>query len=158
MVDERERFPLLWQTLDRPREREVWRTAYLGRRASDPETAWFVKVFAGERSRPIMVIGPLVGIFVGLGIAWNAWMLNNSLYFATAILLILVWLLFAVVTLMCRRAFRANEPIAVPPGCAGHTRKSGAGTALPLAGVYRGVDRIRPGGSERRRLSVRAED
>jgi hypothetical protein len=49
-MDERWRLLLLWKTLDRRRRAEIRRYAWHGRQASDPETAWFVKVLAGALS------------------------------------------------------------------------------------------------------------
>jgi hypothetical protein len=115
------RNPLLWRkppgvTLDSDYEREIMRTAFLGRRAHDRETAWFVAHFARDRLR-------LTWLFVGGIVLFTAqvvWAVVSGSFEWWHVLIVVVvlwnvWFLFAY-----RRALRLNEPVAtLPPGLEG---------------------------------------
>jgi hypothetical protein len=119
-MDERRRFLLLWKTLDRRRRGEIRRYAWLGRQASDPEAAWFVKVLAGALSTggrgSVLAVGSLAWIALG---AVTIVLIGNGVdrpfAFVVAILQILTGLLGLFLFAMYRRARRVNEPIAVRP-------------------------------------------
>lgn len=119
-VDERRRFRLVWKALDRGRRWEVRRLAWLGRRASDPETAWFVKMFTEQFKR-------WSAVFVGAGLLWIALGtvtiavmrdrgVDQPFTFGVALLQIITGLAYLGLLPMYRRAHRVNEPVAVPPG------------------------------------------
>ncbi len=115
-------------TLDRDYEREIMRTAFLGRRADEPETAWFVAHHARDRLRLTWLYGSSIMFFAALILlsivsGSSKWW---SQLIAVAIILGNVWFLYAY-----RRALRLNEPIAtVPPGLEGR----GKGNATPTRG------------------------
>lgn len=119
-MDERRRFRLLWKALEGRRRGEIRRHAWLGRQASDPETAWFVKMFAGQ-------VALRSGLFVVAGLVWIALGttmivvirdrgVDRPFAFGVAVMQIFTGLLFFGVLAMYRRAHRVNEAIAVPPG------------------------------------------
>jgi hypothetical protein len=119
-VNERKRFRLLWKALDSPRRWEVRRHAWLGRKAEDPETAWFVMMFVDQfvRWSALVVVAALV--WVGLGVLTLAIIRRNAvdvpLSVAVAIEQIVVGVLTLAGLMMYRRAHRLNASVAVAPG------------------------------------------
>src|SRR5438477_10723163 len=63
------RFKLLWRALPRGGRREIILLAALGRRAPDPETAWFVTEFVGPR-KPLQWIVVVVSVCMLALVAW----------------------------------------------------------------------------------------
>ena len=119
--DDRE-FRLIYRTLGVKGRMKVSTLAFLGRRASDPETAWLVYMFSLQQLR-LRWLRLLLGVTL---LAVSVW-----LFVQTRSLHLLLVLQFAVgiVILASRwmhpRAVRVNEPIARSPSDVGRGRRAG---------------------------------
>jgi hypothetical protein len=111
--DDRRRFRLVWLTLDMKRRMRVSGLAILGRRAPDPETAWFVYMFALGQLR-LRWFRLLAGIAL-LGVVVWAFARTHE----PAPLLVLQFVagvIFLLASLWTHsRAVRVNRPIARAP-------------------------------------------
>ena len=88
-MSDRRRFWLLWKALPRARRWEVNKLAWLGRQASDPETAWFVtQVARGRlRARWFVLVTSLVSVgLVTWAILQTGWHWSMLPYTAQALL------------------------------------------------------------------------
>jgi hypothetical protein len=119
-MSERTRFRLLWMALDRHQRFEVRRHAWLGRRAPDPETAWFVARFTDQFVRWTWVYVAAGLLWIALGTVTIAIIrdrgVDRPFTAAIAVLQIVTGLLFFGLLAMYRRAHRLNRPVAVEPG------------------------------------------
>jgi uncharacterized membrane protein affecting hemolysin expression len=107
------RFRLIFRTLGISGRMKVGTLALLGRRASDPETAWLVYMFSLRQLR-LRWLRLLLGFTL---LAVSAWLFaqTHSLH----LLLVLqfsVGIVFLASLWMHSRAVRLNEPIARAPG------------------------------------------
>jgi hypothetical protein len=111
-----QKFIRISQTLGFKRRMRVGFLALLGRRAEDPETAWFVCRSVSIRSSPWLLVARSVLVILVLGT--SALIFESPHSFAVRLgvaCLFLVGLAHAVSLYTYRRALRVNEPFAQAP-------------------------------------------
>jgi hypothetical protein len=107
------RFKLTYRTLDIRRRWKVGLLALLGRRAPDPETAWFVQYFAVAQLR----FRWLRLVFGMAALAVSVWGYAQIHRLALQLVLLICLGLASLASLWThRRAVRINKPIAQAPG------------------------------------------
>jgi uncharacterized membrane protein affecting hemolysin expression len=107
------RFRLIYRTLGIKGQMKVATLALLGRRASDPETAWLVYMFSLRQLR-LRWLRLLLGVTL---LTVSAWLFAHT--YRLHLLLVLqfsVGIVFLASVWMHSRAVRVNEPIARAPG------------------------------------------
>lgn len=110
----------MWKALDARRRAEVRHNAWLGRQASNPETAWFVTMFTDPfvRWSWLYVAAGLLWITVGtvtIVLIRNRGV-DRPFAFGVAVSQIVTGLVYFGLLAMYRRAHRVNEPSAARPG------------------------------------------